>query len=274
MDLSSTRNRSRLFTLDVAFLVAAGAGATAIAGALVGRIEPAFHVTRESALTIVLVLGAVVTGASAVMYAMLDLRPAARKPDGPRAAAVAIPTNVILLVALSGLWLAGLTLATPFFNVYFARTFDLSIERVGWIFSATTVTTALLLTGAGEVATRFGARGALVLWLALFAPAMWGLALAPSLGIAAACYQLQGLVSPAANPLLDQLMLEGVPVERRGVVSSWRQAMASGGQVLAQSLGGTVLAAGSFTLLFAFAGSVGLVAGGAVAVVAWRVGRR
>ena len=101
-----------------------------------------------------------------------------------------------------------------------------------------------------------------------------GLALASSAGLAAGCYLLQSLVSPAANPLLDQMLLESVPAERRGVVSSWRQAMASGGQILAQSLGGTVLAAGSFTILFAVAGSVGLAAGGAVAVVAWRVGRR
>ena len=109
------------------------------------------------------------------------------------------------------------------------------------------------------------------MWLALFAPAMWGLALAPSVGLAAACYLAQSLVSPAANPLLDQILLEAVPPERRGIVSSWRQAMASAGQVLAQSLGGTLLAAGSFGLLFASAGTLGLAAGAGVAFVAWRV---
>jgi hypothetical protein len=55
----------------------------------------------------------------------------------------------MLLVALSGLWLVGLTLASPFFNLYFARTFHLPIERISWIFSATTIATAILLTGAG-----------------------------------------------------------------------------------------------------------------------------
>src|SRR5205823_6314042 len=118
-----------------------------------------------------------------------------------------------------------------------------------------------------------GARRALVLWLALFGPAMWGLALAPSLGMAAACYLAENLVSPAANPLLDQLLLESVPAERRGVMSSWRQAMASAGQVVAQSAGGAVLAAGSFGTLFALAGGIGLAAGGAVAAVAWRLPR-
>jgi MFS family permease len=172
------------------------------------------------------------------------------------------------------LWLVGLTLAAPFFNVYFSRRFSLPIERVGWIFSASTITTAVLLTGAGEIATRFGARRAFVLWLALFAPAMWGLAIATSVGVAAACYLIQSLVSPAANPLLDQLLFENVPADRRGVVSSWRQAMASAGQVIAQSLGGSILAAGSFAILFGTAGTIGLVAGAAVALVAWRLGRR
>jgi MFS family permease len=185
-----------------------------------------------------------------------------------------VPTGALVLVALSGLWVASLTLASPFFNVYFNRRFALPIDRVSWIFSASTIATAILLTGAGEVATRLGARRTFAIWLALFAPAMWGLALATSVGVAAACYLAQSLVSPAANSLLDQILLESVPAERRGVVSSWRQAMASGGQVLAQSLGGTVLAVGSFTVLFAVAGAFGLVAGGAVAVVAWRLGRK
>lgn len=274
MQLSNSANRSRLFTLDVALLVGAGAAATALAGALVSRIEAASHMPRVNVLTVVLLIGAAVTTGSAVVYSLLDLGSVPRKADGPRAEWTGIPTGAIVLIALSGVWIAGLTLASPFFNVYFTRTFALPIERVSWIFSAATVTTAILLTGAGELATRVGARRAFTVWLALFAPAMWGLALATSVGFAAACYLAQSFVSPAANSLLDQILLESVPAERRGVVSSWRQAMASGGQVLAQSIGGTVLAAGSFTILFTVAGTVGLIAGGGVAVMAWRLGRR
>ena len=274
MQLTRPDNRSRLFTLDVALLVIGGAAATALSGALVSRIEPAWRVPRETALTVVLLIGAVVTGASAVMYSTLDLGSPIRRTVEARGGWGGIPKGAVVLVALSGVWLASLTLASPFFNVYFTRTFALPIERVSWIFSASTIATAVLLAGAGEIATRFGARRALALWLALFAPAMWGLALASSVGLAAVCYLAQSLVSPAANPLLDQILLESVPAERRGVVSSWRQAMASAGQILAQSLGGTVLAAGSFTILFVVAGGLGLVAGGAVAVVAWRLARR
>jgi MFS family permease len=273
MDLSTQSNRSRLFTLDVAVLVATGAAATALAGALVGRIQPAFHLSRGSTLTLVMVAGALLTGVSAFIYASLDLG-GRRQAQGSFAGPAVIPGMIVLLIALSGLWLAGITLAAPFFNVYFSRRFGLPIQQVGWIFSASTITTAILLTGAGEIATRFGARRAFVLWLALFAPAMWGLSIASSVGVAAACYLIQGLVSPAANPLLDQLLFENVPAERRGVVSSWRQAMASVGQVIAQSLGGSILAAGSFAILFRTAGAIGLVAGAAVAFVAWRLGRR
>jgi predicted MFS family arabinose efflux permease len=273
MDLSTQSNRSRIFTLDVAVLVATGAAATALAGALVGRIQPAFHLSRGSTLTVVMVVGALLTGVSALIYWSLDLG-GRRQPPGSVVGPAVIPGRIVLLIALSGLWLAGITLAAPFFNVYFTRRFGLPIQQVGWIFSASTITTAVLLTGAGEMATRFGARRAFVLWLALFAPAMWGLSIASSVGVAAACYLTQSLVSPAANPLLDQLLFENVPAERRGVVSSWRQAMASVGQVIAQSLGGSILAAGSFAILFRTAGATGLVAGAAVAFVAWRLGRR
>ena len=273
MELSTAQNRSRLFTLDAALLVAAGAGATAMSGAFVERIASGWHMGRTSALSITLVIGALLTAASAFAYSTLELSPKTAGANAPATGTSVIPSTAILLIALTGLWLAGLTLASPFFNLYFAHTFHLPIARVSWIFSAATVTTAILLTGAGEVATRIGARPALVIWLALFAPAMWGLALAPTVGLAAACYLMQSIVSPAANPLLDQLLLESVPPERRGVVSSWRQAMASAGQVLAQSLGGVVLAATSFTALFAVAGGLGLAAGCAVAIVAWRLGR-
>src|SRR4030095_6714438 len=100
------------------------------------------------------------------------------------------------------------------------------------------------------------------------------LAIASSIGVAAACYLIQSLVSPAANPLLDQLLFEHVPAERRGWLSSWRQAMASVGQVIAQSLGGSILAAGSFVILFGTAGTIGLVAGAAGAFGDRGVGRR
>jgi len=185
-----------------------------------------------------------------------------------------VSRDVVVLVGLSGLWMAALTLATPFFNLYFARTFQMSIEHVSWIFSGTTVATAVLLIGAGEVAARFGARRLFATWSVLFAPAMFGLAFSSGLGLAVGCYFIQNMVSPAANPLLDQVLLEGAPGNRRGAVSSWRQGMASGGQVLAQWVGGSVLAVGSFTTLFAWAGGFGLVAGSAVAAAALRLGSR
>jgi MFS family permease len=275
MDLSTPENRSRLFTLDVALLVLAGAGATALSGTLVERFVATAQLGRGSALTATLVIGAFLTGASALAYSSLKMSEApSRRAAGVSPSTGAIPRGIVVLLLMTAMWLAAVTLATPFFNVYFAKTFQLAIDRVSWIFSAATLATAILLPFAGEIATRFGARKALALWLIMFAPAMWGMALAPPVGLAAVCYLLQSFVSPAANPLIDQLLLENVPTERRGAVMSWRQAMASGGQVMAQATGGVVLGATSFAALFAFAGSLGLVAGAAVALAAWRLGKR
>jgi MFS family permease len=271
MDLSTPSNRARLFAWDVALLIGGGAGATALAGQLVPLMERSWGLTHGAALTGAMLLGAGVTGASALLYATIGLPSAVTPGSADPKSSAPIPVPVILLIGGSGIWLAALVLAAPFFNIYFARTFHLPIERVGWIFSVTTIATALLVAAAGELATRVGPKKAFAGWLLLFAPAMWGLAVAPTVTFAAVCYLLQNLVSPAANPLLDQMLLEAVPVERRGVVSSWRQAMANAGQAASQFAGGSLLAGSSFPVLFASAGALGLVAGAGVALLAWRL---
>ena len=58
----------------------------------------------------------------------------------------------------------------------------------------------------------------------MFGPTMLAMAVVGSLGLATVLYLVQGFVSPATNPLIDQILLELAPASRRGMVSSWRNA--------------------------------------------------
>ncbi len=142
----------------------------------------------------------------------------------------------------------------------------LSIERIGFVFAAASACWAVLVLASGEVASRFGVGR--VLWAALvaFAPAIWALSLASSVELAVALYFVQGLIPPVATPLIDQWLLGQTPAARQGAVSSWRQVVTDVSTMVGASLGGWLLAAGTFHALFLVAGAIGLL--GALGVIA------
>jgi predicted MFS family arabinose efflux permease len=117
----------------------------------------------------------------------------------------------------------------------------------------------------GSLAARLGPARVLLGWVLLFAPAVWGLAGVAVLGPAIALYLVQGFAAPATHPLVDQLLLRGAPEDRRGAVSSWRNAATEGSGFAGAALGGVLLERTSFAVLFGVAGALGLVAGGALA---------
>jgi predicted MFS family arabinose efflux permease len=94
------------------------------------------------------------------------------------------------------------------------------------------------------------------------APALLGLSLVGALSAAVTLYFVQGVVAPATNPLIDQLLLERAPSERHGIVAGWRNAAAESSGALGATIGGQLLDATSFTTLF-------LVAAGLAAVSAF-----
>jgi MFS family permease len=272
MALTTPRTRARAFAWNVALLVGWGGAGTAIAGATSRWLETRWTLERLPALRWALVLGALGSAASLLLFQ------AVRSPEtsAPRGAGMGVPPAVYRLLPLVGLvavWMLGAALAAPFLNIFFARAHGLSIERIGYIFAAASVCWALAVVASGEVASRVGARRVLVLSLLLFGPAMWGLSLTHSVELAVALYFLQGLIGPVTNPLIDQWLLGQTPRERRGVVSSWRQVAADLSAMIGASLGGYLLAGSEgsgggvvFETLFRVAGAIGLV--GALGLIA------
>src|SRR5204863_4071844 len=104
--------------------------------------------------------------------------------------------------------------------------FSMDVAHVGQTFAAVQILTAIVLVLAGELARRWGARRVLVVWMAIMAPALLGLSVVSVMSAAIALYFVQGIVGPATNPLIDQVLLERTPVARHGIVASWRNAAA------------------------------------------------
>ncbi|HEX5727303.1 MAG TPA: MFS transporter, partial [Longimicrobiaceae bacterium] len=171
-----------------------------------------------------------------------------------------VPPRLAALAGLVAAWMLASALVLPFFNLYFRREHDLPIGRIGVLFAGVQAVTALAIFVSGEAAARVGPRRTLAFWTLVFTPALWALAGAQGVGIAVALYFVQGIVPPATNPLIDQLLLERAPPGREGTVSSWRNAATDGAGLVGASLGGVVLERGSFQLLFGIAGGVALAA--------------
>ncbi len=176
------------------------------------------------------------------------------------AATAPVPLGIVLLVVLVAGWMFAPALVMPFFNIFFQRQFDLPVAQIGIIFAAAHGVTAFAIFGSGELASRLGPRRALAGWMLLFGPTLLLMTAAGSLGPVIVLYLVQGFVSPATNPLIDQILLELAPSERQGAVSSWRNAATDGSGAGGAAVGGMVLDGASFGALFVLAGIVALVA--------------
>ena len=198
MALTGPRTRARAFAWNVGLLVGWGGAGTALAGATSRWLEVRWTLERLPALRWALVLGALGSAASLLLFQ------AVRSPEASarRGAEMDVPPAAYRLLPLVGLvavWMLGPALAAPFLNIFFARAHGLSIERIGYVFAAASVCWALAVVTSGEVASRVGARRVLVASLLMFGPAMWGLSLAHSVELAVVLYLLQGLIGPVTR---------------------------------------------------------------------------
>jgi MFS family permease len=273
MRLTEPARRPRAFAWNVGLLVASSGVWVALAGSVPDWLVAGLDLERLPAIRVALLLGAGGSALSTILFALLPRFPMPRTAPAPGAAGFKPVLAVLPIVGFVWLWMLGPALAAPFFNIFFTRRFALSVMRVGMIFAAANLLWGAIVFGSGDVAARVGRVKLLAVALAFFAPAMWGLSLASSAGFAVGLFLLQGAVSPIANPLIDQLLLERVPAARHGLVSSWRNAAADLSAMAGASAGGWLLADSTFSTLLVGSGIVGL-AGAVGLVLALRVAPR
>lgn len=268
--LASGPTQARAFSWNVGLLLASGAVWTWGAGAVPQLLGGGMTGVRAA-----LAIGAAGTLLGGAVFASVRL-PAREgapsstgNPSAPRvhgiAASLAVPAPVLARVALVALWMTAAALVIPFFNLYFQREHGLPISRIGGLMAAAQAVSAVAVFASGSLAARLGPARVLLGWVLLFAPAVWGMAGVAVLGPAIALYLVQGFAAPATHPLVDQLLLRDAPEDRRGAVSSWRNAATEGSGLAGAALGGVLLERTSFAVLFGVAGALGLAAGGALA---------
>jgi len=277
MGIASREERTRAFSWNVAFLVGSGALWMAAAGGVAGWLETAGGLSKLGATRWALLVGVGGTLLAAPVFAWgfsdREGRSAgsAGLPRAPRLRPfremLALPPGLGWVVLVVCWWMIAPALVLPFFNLYFLQEHGLSVDRIGLFFGLAHGVTAVVILGSGELAARWSPTRLLAFWSLLFGPVLWVLAGANGLLAAGALYLIQGLVSPATNPLIDQIVLEMAPVERRGLVSSWRNAATEVGGVVGAGVGGFVLQAFSFDALFLGAGTLGLMAAGTLVAV-------
>jgi MFS family permease len=274
MRLTNERTRARAFAWNVGLIVLSGGLGIAVAGAVPGWFQSVFHVSAIGGVRLALTAGALATVASVMPFLALSLpvgAGAARLEGGAEAPRGEAPRpgvpGALPFIGIVAVWMLGAALLAPFLNLYFARRYGLSIGGVGGIFAAAHVLWALAVLGSGEIASRAGARWVLPLVALLFAPAAWGLGMAPGLAFAGVLYLIQGAIGPITNPLIDQVLLADVAPDQQGAVSGWRNVAADVSGMVGASVGGVLLAERGFGLLFGAAGLLGLV--GSVALLGW-----
>lgn len=258
MRLSTDATRPRVFAWNVGLLILAGGGGVVLAGWLPGVLERTWDLSHLAAVRAALLAGALGTGLSATLFSLLPRLGRAGGPAGPARPGRPTPWVMLGAAVWVALWMVGPALVAPFFNIYFTRTYGLSVGVVGSGFGV-----AHLLWGAGvllsgELAARIGVQRALAMTLMAFAPAMWGLSIGGGVLVVGTMYMFQGLVSPIANPLIDQALLARVEPAKQGLISSWRQIAADASAMVGAGLGGELIQAGGFTSLFAASGAIGL----------------
>jgi len=272
MRLTDPVIRPRAFGWNVGLLVASGGLGMAVAGAVPGWLAGAFEMDEVRAIRAALLLGAAGSALSLPLFAALprvmavrpalaaDASPAPTAP-APARSGLGVGRGMAPLILLVGAWMLGPALAAPFLNIFFARRFALTVAQIGGIFAAAHLLWGASVFVSGGAAARLGVLRCFTLGVALFAPAMFGLAWTAGLPLAVTLFLVQGLIGPLTNPLIDQLLLERAPPERHGRVSGWRNAAADVSALIGASAGGTLLAATGFPTLLAVAAAVGLAGG-------------
>jgi len=265
MRLAAPALRPRAFAWNVGLLIASGGLGMAVAGSVPGWLETHLGLALLPAIRLALLVGAAGGAFSLPLFALL---PSFAEPPAPvivpahaaaggDAAGGRVGRAILPLVGFVGLWMLGPALAAPFLNIFFTRQFAVSVATVGVIFAAAHLLWGTAVFFSGGLAGRVGLLRFLTFTLVLFPAAMVGLSLTTGLAVAIALFILQGLIAPLTNPLIDQLLLARAPVRRHGAVSSWRNAAADLSGLAGASLGGALLARGSFALLLGSAAALG-----------------
>ena len=190
-----------------------------------------------AAKRLALLFGAAVALFSPILLVRLPL--GGRAATGPKI----FPRSpfVVRYLVVSTVWNIGVGVFNPFFSAYFARQLHLSVERIGFIFSASQLAQLGALMAAPLVLKRFGVVSGTSMMQAGVALSLALLSTGPSAAIAGIVYAMYGSFQYMSEPGVFTLLMSRVePAERAGV-SSLNFFVMSASQAAAAAIAGTAV---------------------------------
>ncbi len=114
----------------------------------------------------------------------------------------------------------GAGLIVPFFNVYFAQKFSMDSSRIGIIFMAGNILTAVLMMITPVITERVGKINSIAVMEILSLPFLLILGFSSSAPLCIAAYFIRGALMNMNNPVFMNIVMELTPDRERGRVSS------------------------------------------------------
>jgi len=224
-----TTERSRPFAFSLVF--SSGIALGAVAGVVGGRLPSVAH-SMENALY------------AACALAPIALVPLARLELGARleSKARAYSWNPFLARFLAALALWGLATGAfnPFFNVFFTKSLDFSVERMGLIFSSSQLAQVAAVLLAPLAFRRIGLVAGIALTQAATGLALAGLGTAAP-AVAGWFYALYVSFQYMSEPGAYSLLMSRVREEQRNGSSALNFVFLSGSQAIAAAIAGAVI---------------------------------
>ena len=186
--------------------------------------------------------------------------PASIAPE-PRTRRISSP-GAVLAVAALGTFMAFVdativNIAIPNIHEDFTGS---SLSNVSWVLNAYNIVFAAFLVGGGQLADLLGRRRIFCIALIIFTVASAACAAAPSLGLLVAARLLQAAGAAALVPSSLAIVLEAYPGARRPHAVSLWAAIAALAAGIGPALGGILITASSWRLVFLVNIPIGIVA--------------
>jgi MFS family permease len=223
MENSSGQERTHLFSLSFAVMLAAG-----VLGSLAGGKLPDLFALitgvpdRFFSYRLTLVSAALLSFTS--VLPLSGINEAGRRQADPGARLLPQDRDDWLLMgkfAWCNLWIGlGAGLVIPFFNLYFAARFQASSGQIGFYFSVSQVFTFLAVLAAPAIARRIGKVRTVVLMELLSLPFLVSLGAENSLTVAVLAFWARASLMQMSSPIGSAFTMEAVPRRLRATANS------------------------------------------------------
>lgn len=223
MEHSAPHERTHLFSLSFAVMLAAGVIGSLAGGALPGFIGMMARGTdRFTLYRLTLVCAGLVSFSSVLpLAAIAEARVPRTERRRPEEAGGRGDWSLLAKFAWCNLWIGlGAGLVIPFFNLYFASRFGATSAQIGFYFSVSQVATFAAVLAAPAIARRIGKVRTVALGELLSLPFLVSLGAENTLTVAVVSFWARASLMQMSSPIGSAFTMETVPQRLRATANS------------------------------------------------------